>query len=89
MGSCVRHLTDSIERMRHSKLAIARRVLDHVDAKGFGALAYARVDIARGADGRALLMELEIVEPSLFLDRAPDRASMLVDATLRAMMANP
>ncbi len=71
------------------ELAIARRVLDHVDTKGFGALAYARVDIARGADGRALLMELEIVEPSLFLDRAPDRASMLVDATLRAMVANP
>jgi hypothetical protein len=29
-------------------------------------------------------MELEIVEPSLFLDRAPDRAAMLVDAVLGA-----
>jgi hypothetical protein len=44
--------------------------------------AYARVDLARGADGRPLLMELEIVEPSLFLDRAPDRAEQLVAATL-------
>ena len=44
--------------------------------------AYARVDLARGADGRPLLMELEIVEPSLFLDRAPERAAMLVEATL-------
>jgi len=49
-----------------------------------GALAYARVDMARGADGRPLLMELEIVEPSLFLDRAPAQASMLVDAVLGA-----
>jgi hypothetical protein len=28
-------------------------------------------------------MELEIVEPSLYLDRAPDRATALVDAVLR------
>jgi hypothetical protein len=27
-------------------------------------------------------MELEVLEPSLFLDRAPDRASLLVDAVL-------
>jgi len=46
-------------------------------------LAYARVDMARSADGQPLLMELEIVEPSLYLDRAPDRASALVDAVLR------
>jgi hypothetical protein len=36
------------------------------------------------ATGGPLLMELEIVEPSLFLDRAPDRAVMLVDAVLGA-----
>jgi hypothetical protein len=36
--------------------------------------------MARGADGQPLLMELEIVEPSLYLDRAPDRATALVDA---------
>jgi O-ureido-D-serine cyclo-ligase len=65
--------------------ALAQRVLAHVDALGFGALAYARVDVARcDASGGPLLMELEIVEPSLFLDRAPDRAAMLVDAVLGA-----
>jgi O-ureido-D-serine cyclo-ligase len=65
--------------------ALAQRVLAHVDALGFGPLAYARVDVARcDATGGPLLMELEIVEPSLFLDRAPDRAAMLVDAVLGA-----
>ena len=40
------------------------------------------LELARGADGRPLLMELEIVEPSLFLDRAPEQAALLVDAVL-------
>ena len=71
------------------ELALARRVLDHVARLGFGALAYARVDMARGAEGRPLLMELEIVEPSLFLDRAPDRAPMLVDAVISACADAP
>jgi hypothetical protein len=65
--------------------ALAQRVLAHVDALGFGPRAYARVDVARcDATGGPLLMELESVEPSLFLDRAPDRAVMLVDAVLGA-----
>ncbi|MFM7260995.1 MAG: RimK family alpha-L-glutamate ligase [bacterium] len=62
--------------------ALAERVLDHVGALGLGTIAYARVDLARGADGRPLLMELEVLEPSLFLDRAPDRAGLLIDAVL-------
>jgi glutathione synthase/RimK-type ligase-like ATP-grasp enzyme len=40
------------------------------------ALLYARVDIVRGDDGRSLLLELELAEPSLFLgfgDGAPER----------------
>ena len=66
------------------ELALAQRVLAEVDRRGFGPIASARVDLARGTDGRPLLMELEIVEPSLFLDRAPARAPMLVDAVLCA-----
>jgi len=42
------------------------------------------VDLALGRCGRPMLMELELVEPSLFLDRAPAQASMLVDAVLGA-----
>ncbi len=62
--------------------ALAERVLAHVGTLGLGTIAYARVDLARGADGRPLLMELEVLEPSLFLDRAPDRAGWLIDAAL-------
>ena len=40
--------------------------------------------MARGADGRPLLMELEIVEPSLFLDRAPGAADRLAEVVLGA-----
>ncbi len=63
-------------------VVLASEVLAWVRQRGFGALTYARVDIARGLDGRPLLMELEIVEPSLFLDRAPECARALVDAVL-------
>jgi glutathione synthase/RimK-type ligase-like ATP-grasp enzyme len=62
--------------------ALAQDILRHVASLGFGELAYARVDLARGADGRPLLMELEILEPSLFLDRAPAQAGMLARAVL-------
>ena len=67
------------------ELALAQSVLAHVGSTGFGPLAYARVDMARGADGRPLLMELEIVEPSLFLDRAPGAADRLVEVVLGAV----
>lgn len=65
----------------------ARRILAHVAALGLGEPAYARVDLARGEDGTPLLMELEALEPSLFLDRAPERAGALVDAVLSAREA--
>lgn len=34
--------------------------------------AYARIDLVRGADGRPLLMELEAIEPDIYLDLAPE-----------------
>jgi glutathione synthase/RimK-type ligase-like ATP-grasp enzyme len=33
---------------------------------------YARVDIVAGDDGALMIMELELIEPSLFLEHAPD-----------------
>lgn len=44
---------------------------------------YARVDIARDAKGALCLMELELIEPSFFLDVAPQAAARFVDAVLR------
>ncbi len=48
--------------------------------RGEGDLLYARVDLARDDEGRPLLMELELVEPSLFLLQHPPALERLVRA---------
>ncbi len=53
---------------------------EHVlGASGFRTL-YARVDIVRDAAGALCLMELELIEPSLFLKESPEVAERLADA---------
>lgn len=47
-------------------------------------LLYARVDLVRGLEGRPVLMELELVEPDLYLGHAPDRGRRFVEAVLEA-----
>jgi hypothetical protein len=49
---------------------------------GTGTLAYARVDILRDGDGVFRLMELELIEPSLFLRFAPDNGTAFAEALL-------
>ncbi len=41
---------------------------------------YARVDLARDATGRPLVMELELIEPSLFFTRGPEALDRLIAA---------
>lgn len=41
---------------------------------------YARTDMVRGEDGRFRLMELELIEPSLFLSHAPDGGASFAEA---------
>lgn len=48
-------------------------------------LLYGRVDLAPGPDGRPLLMELELVEPSLFLRQHPPALERLVAGLLRRL----
>lgn len=43
-------------------------------------LLYARVDVARDAQGRVVVMELELVEPSLFLLQSPTALQRFVNA---------
>jgi len=57
----------------------AQTVLDSVPG-GPDRLLYARVDMARGEDGELLLIELECIEPRLFLEHAPDRAGAVAAA---------
>lgn len=45
---------------------------------------YARVDIVVGAGGELLIMELELIEPALFLDRAPEAGAAFACAVRSA-----
>lgn len=48
---------------------------------------YARVDLIRDDDCELKIMELELVEPALFLDLAPDRGAAFTRSILRAAEA--
>ncbi|MEV4338316.1 hypothetical protein [Streptomyces sp. NPDC049590] len=65
-----------------SELAVAKRALAAVP--GTPELLYARVDLVDGDDGEPLLMELELVEPNLFLWLHPDSLPRVAQAILRA-----
>jgi hypothetical protein len=60
-------------------VALARRVHAYVEQR-FGCPLYARVDALRGDDGVPAVLELELIEPSLFLDLAPGSAQALARA---------
>ena len=45
---------------------------------------YARVDVVRDDAGTLRIMELELIEPSLFLDHAPDKGEAFSQAVFRA-----
>jgi hypothetical protein len=62
-----------------------RDVAERVLAAAPRPLLYARVDLARDDEGRALLMELELVEPSLYVDRAPEACARLARAISRLL----
>jgi glutathione synthase/RimK-type ligase-like ATP-grasp enzyme len=61
------------------ELQLAERVLA---ALPFGVLPYARVDLIRDAAHAPCLLELELIEPSLFFAHAPGAARRLVAASL-------
>ena len=56
--------------------AVAQAVFDAVPSlvPGAAPLLYARIDLVAGADGRPVVLELELTEPSLFLPQAPPEA---------------
>lgn len=61
------------------ELALASAAVDAAPA-GREALVYARVDMVRGADGRPMIMELELTEPSLFMFTTPGSEERFADA---------
>jgi hypothetical protein len=71
----------SLAEAEPDAVALAGAVLDDV---GFSELLYARVDLVRVAEGWAI-MELELVEPSLFLTYHRDAATALAAAIARRL----
>ncbi|MFF3910066.1 RimK family alpha-L-glutamate ligase [Streptomyces sp. NPDC001848] len=65
-----------------AELAVAERALAAVP--GEAELLYARVDLVDGADGRPCVMELELVEPNLFLSLHTGSVARVVEAVLTA-----
>lgn len=65
-----------------AELVVAERALAAVP--GNPELLYARVDLVTGEDGRPCVMELELVEPNLFLWLHPDSLPHVVEAILAA-----
>ncbi|MFJ7073058.1 RimK family alpha-L-glutamate ligase [Streptomyces sp. NPDC098781] len=65
-----------------AELAVAERALAAVPEAG--ELLYARVDLADGDDGQPRVMELELVEPNLFLSLHPGSVPDVVAAILTA-----
>jgi len=62
------------------ELAVARRALAAVP---FAVPLYARVDLIRDERGQPRLLELELIEPSLFLAHAPGAAARFADCIRR------
>jgi hypothetical protein len=62
-----------------SELAAAQEVLDFV-AERFGTPLYVRVDLLEDASGRPVVLEVEAVEPGLYLPAAPHAAERLAEA---------
>ena len=48
-------------------------------------LLYARIDVARDHNGSPRVMELELVEPSLFFEKGPEALARLVAALRRRL----
>jgi glutathione synthase/RimK-type ligase-like ATP-grasp enzyme len=69
----------TVRSAQADELSVAERVLA---ALPFGVLTYARVDLIRDASHAPRLLELELIEPSLFFAHAPEAAGRLVGATL-------
>jgi hypothetical protein len=67
---------------RADQRALAERVLRVVQER-LGPTAYARLDLVDGEDGAPMVIELELIEPALFLDRAPAAAGRLAGALRR------
>lgn len=76
-----RHETSRAHRVDDEQLAVARSALEVVTER-FGVPTYARIDLVRDDARRWCVLEVEVVEPSLFLPDADDGAADCLAVTL-------
>ncbi len=62
-----------------------RALAAHAVATVPGDLLYARIDVAPGPDGAPVIMELELIEPSLFFPQCPEALDRFVAAIRRRL----
>ena len=63
------------------QIRVASAAIDVV-AERLGRLAYSRVDLVLAGDGTSQVLEVELVEPSLFLPYEPEAATRLAAALI-------
>jgi hypothetical protein len=76
------------ESVSPTQVAIAPAEADLADAllrTAPGPLLYARIDVAPGPDGRPVVMELELIEPSLFFVQYPQALENFVAASQKRL----
>lgn len=66
---------------RKDEVQLVRKVMDALSSPTL----YARVDLVHDMDGSPRLMELELVEPSLWMHWKPEAAERLADAIVRQL----
>jgi glutathione synthase/RimK-type ligase-like ATP-grasp enzyme len=65
------------------ELELAQRIVDHISARFDYVPLYARVDMIADGDGTPMLLELEALEPNLYLDQVEGAAEKVADAIIR------
>ncbi|MFF4346518.1 RimK family alpha-L-glutamate ligase [Streptomyces sp. NPDC001530] len=81
-GDKVPHPRLEVWQPTSAELAVAERALAAVPG-GADAVLYARVDLVDGDDGEPRVMELELVEPNLFLWLHPESVPVVAEAILK------
>jgi hypothetical protein len=69
----------------HDEAALAQAALAPMIAEHGDRLLYARVDVARDAAGAPMVMELELIEPSLYFAKQPGSAERFVAGLMRRL----
>lgn len=74
------HVSDAME-ISAAERQLAQTCLDSIQTKPF----YARIDVAPDENGDPMLMELELIEPSLFFEKQPTSLDAFVSGARRLM----